>query len=68
MPALANQVCAGVCVIVSIDWRPPAIAGLPVFYKQLLLPKIRVLLQKGVSKVKCYTYHGNRVFYVMPVL
>ena len=36
--------------VVSIDWRLPATI-LPVFYKQML-PKTRVLSQKGVLKVK----------------
>ena len=57
--ALADQVC----VIVSMDWRSPATI-LPVFYRQML-PKTWVLSQQGVSKVKCYTYHGNHVFYVI---
>ena len=30
--------------------------------------KIRVLLQERVSKVKCYTYHGNHVFYIMATI
>ena len=51
-------------MIVSIDWRSPAVTILPVFYKQML-QKLQVVLQEGVSKVKCYAYRGNRVLYIM---
>ena len=62
--ALWRQALADwVCVIVLIDWST-SVTILPVFYKHML-PKIWVLLQEGVSEVKCYTYHGNHVFYIM---
>ena len=53
------------CVIVSIDWRTPTTI-LPVFYKQMLLEKF--YRREGVTKIKCYAYHSNHVFYVMATI